>query len=117
MKAANFVRMLPLALVVAAAAPAAAQTHADSNGTIVQGVFDTQSSPFQGAVAMTVGTTYAAQRSVGVLATVAGNVQFQFPDSSTLMLPAFVGWQTFPFACVEIVAAGTNATATYYNLK
>ncbi len=80
-------------------------------------VTDLQSAPFAGAVAMTVGTAYPAQRSVGVLCTVAGNVEFQFPDGSTLTLPVFAGWQIFPFAVTQIVAAGTTATATYFNLK
>jgi hypothetical protein len=80
-------------------------------------VSDSQSAPFAGAVAMTPGTTYAAARSVGVLCTVAGNVEFQFPDTSTLMLSVSVGWQTFPFACTQILGAGTTATATYFNLK
>jgi hypothetical protein len=80
-------------------------------------VSDAQSAPFAGAVAMTVGTTYPAQRSVGVLCTGAGNVTFQFSDASTLTLPVAVGWQIFPFACTEIIAAGTTATATCYNLK
>jgi hypothetical protein len=111
-------RFAAAGLAVAAAAPAAsAQTRTDSGGTIVSGVYDTQSSPFQGATAMTTGTTYAAQRSVGVLATVAGNVEFQFPDASTITLPVYAGWQTFPFACAQIVSSGTTATATYYNLK
>ena len=80
-------------------------------------VSDAQSAPFAGAVAMTVGNTFTAQRSVGVLCTVAGNVQMQFPDGSSLTLPVTVGWQMFPFACTQIVTAGTTATATYYNLK
>jgi hypothetical protein len=80
-------------------------------------VADAQSAAFAGAVAMTVGTTYTAQRSVGVLCTVAGNVVLQFPDASTLTLPVAVGWQTFPFQCTQIVSSGTTATATYFNLK
>ncbi|MCI4680163.1 hypothetical protein K9U39_10905 [Rhodoblastus acidophilus] len=80
-------------------------------------VYDTQSAPFAGAVAMTPGTIYAAARSVGVLCTVAGNVTFQFSDSSTATIPVSAGWQTFPFACMQIVVAGTTASATYYNLK
>jgi len=80
-------------------------------------VNDAQSAPFQGAVAMTVGTTYAAQRSVGVLCTVAGNVQMTLADGSSIMLPVTPGWQTFPFAATQIVGAGTTATATFYNLK
>ena len=80
-------------------------------------LLEAQGVPFAGAVPMTVGTTYGAQRSVGVLCTVAGNIEFQFTDASTLTLPAYVGWQTFPFACIQIVAAGTTATATFFNLK
>ena len=80
-------------------------------------VVDANGAAFAGAVAMTVGTIYPVQRSVGVLATAAGNVVFQFPDASTLTLPVTSGWQTFPFACAAIVSAGTTATATYFNLK
>jgi hypothetical protein len=80
-------------------------------------ISDAQSQAFQGAVAMIVGTAQAAQRSVGVLATAPGNVEFQFGDSSTLTLPVYVGWKTYPFAATEIVGAGTTATATYFNLK
>lgn len=80
-------------------------------------VSDNQSAPFSGAVAMTVGTSYATQRSVGVLCTVAGNVMMTLSDASTLTIPVYVGWQTFPFAASQVVSAGTTATATYYNLK
>jgi len=80
-------------------------------------VSDPQNAAFQGAVAMTVGTTYTAQRSVGVLCTVAGNVAMTLVDASTITLPVYVGWQTFPFAATAINSSGTTATATYYNLK
>ena len=66
---------------------------------------------------MTVGVNYAAQRSIGVLDTVAGNVTFTFADASTITLPVYVGWNTFPFAVTSISASGTTATATYYELK
>ena len=82
-----------------------------------QSVSDVQNAPFSGAVAMTAGTVYAAQRSLGVLCTSSGNVQMQLSDSSSLTLPVAPGWQTFPFAVVQIVAAGTTATASFYNLK
>ncbi len=88
-----------------------------ANFPATQAVSDSQSAPFAGAVAMTVGVTYASQRSLGVLCTSAGNVQMQFGDGSTLILPAGVGWQTFPFAITQVVAAGTTATANYFNLK
>jgi hypothetical protein len=80
-------------------------------------VSDVQSAPFAGAVAMVVGTAQAAQRSIGVLCTAAGNVEMTFSDGSTITLPVYVGWQTFPFAVTTIVASGTTATASYYNLK
>jgi len=80
-------------------------------------VVDANNAAFQGVVAMTVGTLYAAQRSIGILCTAAGNVQMTLADSSSLTLPVSVGFQTYPFAVTTIVAAGTTATATYYNLK
>ena len=94
----------------------------DANGNAIAAanpfaVSDAENAPFAGAVAMAVGTAYAAQRSVGVACTIAGNVEFMFPDGSTLILPVAAGWQTFRFAVTEIVAAGTTATATYFNLK
>lgn len=80
-------------------------------------VIDSNSAAFQGAVAMTVGTTYAAQRSVGANCTVAGNVAVTFADASTLTVPVAVGWQTFPFAITAVNTSGTTATCTYSNLK
>jgi hypothetical protein len=88
-----------------------------ANFPSTQNVSDLQSAPCAGAVAMTVGASYAAQRSLGVLCTVAGAIQIQFSDASTLILPVGVGWQTFPFAVTQVLAAGTTATATYFNLK
>ena len=79
-------------------------------------VSDSQSAAFQGAVAMTIGTTYAAQRSVGVLCTVAGNMSLTLANGSTITLPVYQGWQTFPFAATAINSSGTTATAIYYNL-
>ncbi|HUO53843.1 MAG TPA: hypothetical protein VMU18_03810 [Rhodoblastus sp.] len=84
-------------------------------GTLI--VSDAQNVPCAGAVAMSVGTTYAPARSVGVLCSVAGNAVLQFPDNSTATVQLSPGWQSFPFACTQIVAAGTTATATYFNLK
>ena len=80
-------------------------------------VSDAQSAPFAGVIAMTVGVIYAPQRSVRVVATVAGNVAFQFPDGSSVVDVIQVGIQTFPYACVQILSAGTTATASYYNIK
>jgi len=99
------------------ASAATALTVQGSAAGVALPVADSNSAAFAGAVAMTVGTLYAPQRAVGVLATNAGNVQFLFPDASTLTLPVIIGWQTFPFACTQIVASGTNAPATFFNLK
>lgn len=73
------------------------------------------SSAIQAAVAMTVATTYTAQRYIGVNCTVAGTMTIQFPDSSTMTVTLVVGWQIFHFAVTQVTAA--TATATYYNLK
>jgi len=120
---------LPATQAVSATAlplPAGAATSAGQSaivaalGTPLQAggaVADANSAAFVGAVAMTPGTTYAAARSVRVIATVAGNVVFQFPDASTLTEAVYVGAQTFPYACTQIVSAGTTASATYFNLK
>lgn len=88
---------------------ASAQLYAPVNS------YDVNNAPFQGAVAMTVGVSYVPQRSVGVLATVAGNVTFQLVDGSTLTVPVVSGWQMFPFAVTQVTAS--TATATYVNLK
>jgi len=72
---------------------------------------------FQGAAAMTVGSAYTAQRSLGANCTAAGNVSVTFTDASTLTVPAAVGWQTFPFAITQVNSAGTTATCTFSNLK
>ncbi|MCW2317586.1 Flp pilus assembly pilin Flp [Rhodoblastus acidophilus] len=88
-----------------------------ANFPALQSVSDVQNAPFSGAVAMTVGTVYAAQRSLGVLCAASGNVQMLLSDGSGLTLPVTPGWQTFPFAVIQVVAAGTTATASYFNLK
>jgi hypothetical protein len=74
---------------------------------------DYQNSPYQGAAPMTVGTTCTPGRGVGVYCTVAGNVEFQFANGSTLLEAVFAGRTTFPYAVTQIVSAGTTATATY----
>jgi hypothetical protein len=86
-------------------------------GPFVPVTSDMQSAAFAGAVAMSAGQNYQPQRSVGVLASVAGNLTFTFPDSSALTLPVGVGWQTYPFQCTQFNFPGSNAaTATVYNL-
>jgi hypothetical protein len=82
---------------------------------------DAYNAPFQGVVAMTVGTTYGAQRSIGINCTASGNVSLTLSDASTVVLPvtgyAAGAWQTFPFAVTAVNTSGTTATCTYYNLK
>jgi hypothetical protein len=73
-------------------------------------------SPFVNQIPMVVGVAQAAQRSVGILCTVAGNVNMQLSSGGTIIVPVLPGWQTFPFACTEILSSGTTATASYYNL-
>jgi hypothetical protein len=120
---------------------AEAQTYRDTNGTIVPGyvplscpvgggvcvgpqgssgspttVYSTVDAPFQGAVAMTVGTPgYATQRSIGANCTVSGSMTITLADASTIALPLGVGWQTFPFAVSEVNSS--TATCVYSNLK
>jgi hypothetical protein len=80
-------------------------------------VADYQDASFAGAVAMTVGTTYAPQRAIGANCSVAGNMSVTFVDASTLAVPVQVGFQTFPFAVTAVNTGGTTATCTYVNLK
>jgi hypothetical protein len=82
---------------------------------------DSNNAAFQGAVAMTVGTTYTPQRSIGANCTSSGNVSLTLVDNSTIVLPVvgYAGgaWQTFPFAVAAVNSSGTTATCAYYNLK
>jgi hypothetical protein len=80
-------------------------------------VADYQDTPFQGAVAMTTGTTYASQRSLGANCTAAGNLSLTLADGSTLVVPVSVGWQTFPLAVTAVNSSGTTATCNNSNLK
>ena len=80
-------------------------------------VADTNSAAFLGAVAMTVGATYAAQRSIAALCTAGGNMAITFSDASTFVVPVAVGFQTFPFAVTAVNTSGTTATCTYANFK
>jgi hypothetical protein len=82
-------------------------------------VSDANNASFQGVVAMTATQTYAAQRSVGVNCSLAGNIVFTFPDASTLTAPVAVGWQTLPFAITEwsYPDAGAATVTGVYNLK
>lgn len=87
-----------------------------SNFPSSQLVSDSQSAPFSGAVAMIVGATYAAGRTVEVDCTAAGNVVFMLSNGSTRTKAVVTGSQSFPYACTQIVPAGTTAAATYFNM-
>ncbi len=78
---------------------------------------DANNAAFQGVVSMTVGTSYPAGRSLAANCGAAGNISLTFADASTLVVPAVVGFQTFPFAVTSINASGTTATCGYSNLK
>jgi hypothetical protein len=81
-------------------------------------VQDGQNAGYQGAVAMTVGTTYAAQRSVKANCTVAGNVSLTLADASTdVWIISAPGTTVIPYAATAINSSGTTATCTYSNLK
>lgn len=90
-------------------------TIASDQGTL--SVVDVNNAAFAGVVPMVIGTAQTAQRSIGIICTTAGNVQLMLSDGSSLTIPVSVGFQTLPFAATTIVAAGTTATATYYNFK
>jgi hypothetical protein len=81
-------------------------------------VSDSQNAGYQGAVAMTVGTTYAAQRSVKANCTTTGNVSLTLSDGSTdVWIISAVGSTVIPYAATAINFSGTTATCTYSNLK
>lgn len=84
-------------------------------------VTDANNAAFQGAVALTVGTTYSGSnigRSIAMVCTVIGNVSLTFPDTSTLVVPiSATGLTILPFAVASVNTSGTTATCTYANLK
>lgn len=73
--------------------------------------------PFQGAIAMVVGTAQPAQRAVRINCTVAGNVGLTYVDGSTDVIPVNVGLSYIAGAITTINSAGTTATATYATMK
>jgi len=80
-------------------------------------VADAQSAPFEGATAMTVGTSYTAARSVLANCTVAGNVSLTLLDGSTVVWAVPTGATLLRVAATAVNTSGTTATCTYYNLK
>ena len=82
-------------------------------------VSDTQSAAFSGAVAMTVGATYTAQRSVEVDATAQGLVTFTLSDGSTRTRTVYVGTTSIPYAVTQWSLPGSGAATVtgVYNMK
>jgi hypothetical protein len=84
----------------------------------VPSVSDAQNAGYQGAVAMTIGTTYAARRSVKANCTAIGNVSLTLADGSTdVWIISAAGSTVIPYAATAINSSGTTATCTYSNLK
>lgn len=82
-------------------------------------VSDSQSAGFGGVVAITPGTPVAAQRTLGYICTVAGNITLTLADTSTITLPIAVAggnFQTLPFAVTNVALGGSTA-GTFWNLK
>ena len=73
--------------------------------------------PYQGTVAMVVGTPQAAQRAVRIACTAAGNVALTYADGSTDVIPVNVGLSYLTGAITTINSAGTTATATFAAMK
>lgn len=73
--------------------------------------------PYQGVVAMAVGTAQAAQRAVRINCTTAGNVSLTYADGSVDVIPVSVGLSYIAGAITTINSAGTTATATYAAMK
>src|ERR1700733_12167764 len=57
---------------------------------------------FQGVIVLIRGLTVPPARAVGVNCFESGDVEFRFPDFSSITLPVDVGWTIFPFACIQI---------------
>lgn len=69
------------------------------------------------ATPVTPGTSTSARRSIGIVCTVAGNVELTLTGGSKIVIPVAVGFTMLPFQ-VTLVSSGANttATATYFNL-
>jgi hypothetical protein len=106
------------ALLILAALACATGAHAGPQSGVPNtlDVTDGSNLPFTGVVAMTVGTTYPAGKSLYVNCTASGNVKVLFYDGSMLTFPVNVGITILPFAVTQVVSSGTTATATYAEL-
>ena len=113
-------RSFPLAtaLALALSGAAFAGPSLDTNGN-GPGVYDLESAPFLGFVAMTQGQTYTAQRSVEVDCTAAGNIVFTMADGSTRTRALNVGTTQFPYAVTSWTLPGSGAATVsgVYNAK
>jgi hypothetical protein len=79
---------------------------------------DQNGAAFSTAPPMTAGQTYTAGRSIGINATAAGNITLTTSGGSTITLPVYVGWNTYPFAVTSFSWPGTGAGAgAVYNLN
>lgn len=72
--------------------------------------------PYQGGIAMVVGTAQTAQRAVRVCCTVAGNVAVTYTNGLIMILPINTGVSDITGAITTINTSGTTATATYFNM-
>lgn len=72
-----------------------------------------------GAVAMTVGTSYAASDGIMINCTVSGNVVLTLYNGSQITIPVVANPMPYilPFSVSSVATSGTTATATYYNLS
>lgn len=90
-------------------------TNSDAQG--VAWVQVTVQLPYEGSVAMVVGTPLAqVVRAVQVVASVAGNVSILMKDGSSNVVPVVVGMTVLPYAALGINTSGTTATASYTGL-
>ena len=103
---------------------ASAHTTVDQNGAPIVVALDSSLAallaaerPYQGVVAMAVGTAQPAQRALRVNCTAAGNVSLTYADGSTDVIPVNVGLSYIAGAITTVNSVGTTATATYANMK
>ena len=103
--------MLKILLAAAALALATTPVRAQS----LPSFYDNNSAAFSDWPTVAVGATITGARSLGAICTVSGVVTVQSANGSTLAWPVTPGWQTLPFAVVQITAS--TATCTFFNLK
>lgn len=73
---------------------------------------------FETAAAITVNdSTVFSIRRMLVNVTVAGNIKFDTPNSTGVVMAVSIGVYTLPIAMTKLYATGTTATATYVGLN